>query len=59
MVLLNTNGGWTTEEEKSGKRPDEMTSWNAFFWEFARGNESAEKNWNWKRRIIICYVMNV
>lgn len=43
MIILNPNGGWVTEEKTAGKRPDEMTSWNAFFWEFARENESAEK----------------
>lgn len=43
MIILNTNGGWTTEEETAGKRPDEIISWNAFFWAFARENESAEK----------------
>ena len=39
---LNPNTRWATQEE-IGKRAEEMTSGNAFSWEFARGNESAEK----------------
>lgn len=55
---LNPSSGWASQEKTAGKRAGGRTSGNAFFWEFARGNESTERDWG-SERIRMCSVMNI
>lgn len=55
---LNPSSGWGSQEDVVVKRGEEMTSWKAFFWEFARGSKSSEKDWG-SERIRMCCDMNV